>query len=140
MPSTWPSEPGPAGSPKAWPLLWTPIMPCAQSGPTLCSPRTLQPSRLQCPCNPPGKNTGVGKHSLLQRIFLTRGLDPGLLHCRRILHHLSHKGSPRLRQAQEGEVCLPWEPPLRARTHPDLHDSEALRSRAAWSHGTGWCK
>ena len=25
-----------------------------------------------CPWNPPGKNTGVGSHSLLQEIFLTR--------------------------------------------------------------------
>ena len=28
----------------------------------------------------PGKNTGVGSHSLLQGIFPTQGLDPGLLH------------------------------------------------------------
>ena len=42
----------------------------------------------------PGKNTGVGCHALLQGIFPTQGLDPGLLHCRQILHHLSHHGSP----------------------------------------------
>ena len=40
--------------------------------------------------NSPGKNTGVGCHSLLQGIFLTQGLNPGLLHCRRILYCLSH--------------------------------------------------
>ena len=40
----------------------------------------------------PGKNTGVGSHSLLQGIFPTQGSDPGLLHCRRILSHLSHRG------------------------------------------------
>ena len=28
-----------------------------------------------------GRNTGVGSHSLLQGIFLTQGLNPGLLHC-----------------------------------------------------------
>ena len=33
-------------------------------------------------------------HSLLQGIFPTRGLNSGLLHCRQILHHLSHQGSP----------------------------------------------
>ena len=38
----------------------------------------------------------VGKRSLLQRIFPTRGSNPGLLHCRQILCQLSHKGSPRL--------------------------------------------
>ena len=40
----------------------------------------------------PGKNTGVGSHSLLQGIFPTQGSDPGLLHCRWILSHLSHRG------------------------------------------------
>ena len=44
----------------------------------------------------PGKNTGVGSHSLLQGIFPTRGSNPGLLHCRQILYHLSHQGSPRI--------------------------------------------
>ena len=38
----------------------------------------------------PGKNTGVGCHFLLQGIFLTQGLNPGLLHCRKILYHLSY--------------------------------------------------
>ena len=33
-----------------------------------------------------------GSHSLLQGIFPTQGLDPGLLHCRQILYHLSHQG------------------------------------------------
>ena len=42
----------------------------------------------------PGKNTGVGCHDLLQGIFPTQGLDPGLLHCRQILYHLSHQESP----------------------------------------------
>ena len=36
--------------------------------------------------------TGVGSRSLLQGIFLTQGLKPGLLHCRQILHHLSNQG------------------------------------------------
>ena len=42
----------------------------------------------------PGKNTGVGSHALLQRIFPTWGLNSGLLHCRWILHQLSHQESP----------------------------------------------
>ena len=33
---------------------------------------------------------------LLQEIFPTQGSNPGLPHCRRILYHLSHKGSPRI--------------------------------------------
>ena len=44
--------------------------------------------------NSPDKNTGVGSHSLLQRIFLTQGSNPDLLHCRWIPYHLSHQGSP----------------------------------------------
>ena len=50
--------------------------------------------QLLCPWNSPGKNTGVGCHALLQRIFLTQGLNPGLLHCRQILYHPSYQGSP----------------------------------------------
>ena len=50
----------------------------------------LKPTRLLYPWNFPGKNTGMGSHSLLERIFQTQGLNPGLLHCRWILHHLSH--------------------------------------------------
>ena len=33
-----------------------------------------------------------GCHFLLQGIFLTQGLNLGLLHCRQILYHLSHQG------------------------------------------------
>jgi len=36
----------------------------------------------------------VGHHSLLQGIFLTQGLKPGLLQCRQLLYRLSHQGSP----------------------------------------------
>ena len=42
----------------------------------------------------PGKNTAVGCHALLQGIFPTQGMNPGLRHCRWILHCLSHQGSP----------------------------------------------
>ena len=41
-----------------------------------------------------GKNSGVGCCFILQRIFLTQGSNPGLLHSRQILYHLSHQGSP----------------------------------------------
>ena len=57
-------------------------------------PHGLQTARLFCPWNSPDKNTGVGSHSLLQRIFLTQGSNLGLLHCRQILYSLSHQGSP----------------------------------------------
>ena len=65
----------------------------AQSCPTLCA-HALQPVRLLCPWDSPGKNTGVGIHSLLQGTFSTQGSNPGLRHCRQILYHLSHQGNP----------------------------------------------
>ena len=55
---------------------------------------SLQPSRLLCPWNSPGKKTRVGCHFLLQGIFPTQGSKPGLAHCRQILYQLSHQGSP----------------------------------------------
>jgi len=51
-------------------------------------------TRLLCPWDSPGKNTGVGCHVLLQGIFPTQGLNPDLPHCGWILYHLSHQGSP----------------------------------------------
>ena len=57
---------------------------------------SLQPHGLYSPWNSPGQNTGVGSLSLLQGIFPTQGWNPGLQHCGRILHQLSHKGSPRI--------------------------------------------
>ena len=44
---------------------------CAQSCLTL-QPHELEPARLLCPWDFPGKNTGVGSHFLLQGIFLTQ--------------------------------------------------------------------
>ena len=49
----------------------------AQSCPTL-RPRGLWPTRLFCPWGSPGKNTGVGCHFLLQRIFLILGISVGI--------------------------------------------------------------
>ena len=44
----------------------------------------------------PGQNIGVGNLSLLQGIFPTQGLNPGLPNCRWILYQLHHYGSPRI--------------------------------------------
>ena len=59
-------------------------------------PHGLYPARLLCPWDSPGKNTGVGCHTLLQGIFPTQGSNPHLAHYRRILYHLSHQGSPEI--------------------------------------------
>ena len=66
-----------------------------QSYPTL-QPWGLQPTRLLCPCDSPGKNTGVGCHSLLQGIVSTQELNSGLLHCGQILYCLSHQANLKL--------------------------------------------
>ena len=48
--------------------------------PTLCDPMDwLQPARLFCPWDSPGKNTGVGCHFLFQVIFPVQGSNPCLL-------------------------------------------------------------
>ena len=57
---------------------------------------SLWPNGLYSPWNSLGQNIGVGSLSLLQGIFPTQGLNPGLPHCRWILYQLSHKGNPRI--------------------------------------------
>ena len=58
----------------------------------------LWATRLLCPWDSSGRNTGVACHFLLQGIFLTQGLTPHLLH---LLHWqvgsfpLHHMGSPK---------------------------------------------
>ena len=68
-----------------------------QSCPTLCNPMDCV---VHQPClstgDSPDKNIGVGCHALLQGIFPVQESNPGLPHCRLILYHLSHQGSPRI--------------------------------------------
>ena len=59
-------------------------------------PHGLWPTRLLHPWIFQATSTGVGCHFLLQGIFQTQGSNPGLLHCRQTLYHLSHQGSPKL--------------------------------------------
>ena len=57
---------------------------------------SLRPHGLYSPWNSPGQNTGASSFSLLQGIFPSQGLNPGLVHCRQILYQLSHKASTRI--------------------------------------------
>ena len=52
----------------------------------------LEPIGFLCPWDFPGKNTGVGCHFLLQRIFQTQGWKRGLPHCKQMLYDLSNQG------------------------------------------------
>ena len=75
-------------------------------------PHGLQPARLPGPWDSPGNNTGVGCHALLQGIFPTHGLNPGLPHCSQVLYHLSYLGNPSNLQNNinvpvSGILCIP---------------------------------
>ena len=70
----------------------------------------LQPTRLLCPWNSAGKNTGVGCHFSLQGIFLTQGSNTGLQYHRQFLYCLSHQGSPITQQEHIKESKIqPWD-------------------------------
>ena len=68
----------------------------AQSRPILWDPLGCILPGSSVDRDSPRKNTGMGCHALLQGIFPTQGLNPGLPHCRQILYSLSHQGSPRI--------------------------------------------
>ena len=51
------------------------------------APLSMESSRHEC---------WSGLHAMLQGIFPTQGSKPGFPHCRGILYHLSHQGSPRI--------------------------------------------
>ena len=78
-------------------------------------PHELQPPRLLCPWDFPGKNTGVRSHALLQRIFPTQGSNPGFLHCRQILYHLSHQ------EAEKEAMNFYWDYGKESRSRYLLH-------------------
>ena len=69
-----------------------------QSCLTLCDPTDCGPPGSSVHGESPGNNTGVSCCALLQRLFPTQGLKPGLSPCKQILYYLSHQGSPRIRE------------------------------------------
>ena len=75
---------------------WDSVLPSQWSESHSVVSDSLRPHGLYSLWNSPGQNTGVGSHSLLQRIFPNQGSNPGLPHGRRILYQLSHQGSPRI--------------------------------------------
>ena len=64
-----------------------------QSCLTLWDPMDCSPPGSPVHGDSPGKNAGVSCYFLLQGIFLTQGLNPGLPYCRQFLSCLSHQGS-----------------------------------------------
>ena len=57
-------------------------------------PWTVASARLLCPWDFPGKNTGVGCHFFLQKIFLNKGTNPSLQNWQVDSLLLRHQGSP----------------------------------------------
>ena len=76
----------------------------------------------------PGKNTGVGRHALLQKIFPTQGLNLGLLHCKQILYHLSYRGVPISIYPSLFSLC-----PI-----PRLQVVTEHRAKRPMSHSSSW--
>ena len=74
--------------------VWSTISASRSVWPDSLRPHRPQPTRLHCPWDFSSKDTGVHCHFLLQGIFATKGLNPGVLSCRQILYQLSYKGSP----------------------------------------------
>ena len=77
--------------------IWSKICCCcclvAKSCPTVLWPRELQPARLLCLWDFPGKNTGVCCHFLLQGILPTQGPNSCLLHWQGDSLTLNHQES-----------------------------------------------
>ena len=84
------SSPAPGTLGKWIAILWS----AAQSCLSLWDPMDCSPPASSVHGDSPGKNTGGGRHALLQGIFSTQGSNSRLPHCRRTLHPRSHKGSP----------------------------------------------
>ena len=86
----------------------------------VCPPpsTTLGTSRLLCPWNSPGKNTGVGSHSLLQGIFPAQGLNLGLLHGRWILYLPEPAEKPYFPESHHHSCRRPPTTHIRPSLHP----------------------
>ena len=101
------------------------------SCPTLCNPR--QPVKLLCPRDFPGKNTGVGCHCLLHRIFLTHGSNPYLCIGRWILNYCATRKA-NLEGCKFGKQCHPEEESL-----VNCSECDLWIITAAISLNKGWC-
>jgi len=99
-----------------------------------------QPTRILCPWDSPGKNTGVGCCFLLQRIFLTQGLNPGLPHCRQTHYCLSQGTGKVFSNPCSHFHVLLWKPSLHLPwvqrwPLPPL-SSQGVVHAELWSHRT----
>ena len=112
----------------------------AQSCLTLCDPMDCSLPGSSVHGDFPGKNTRVDCHALLQGIFPTQGLNPGVPHCRPILCCLSHQGNPlflsvQLSPSVVSDSVTPWiaacQAPLSITT-PGVYSNSCPSSQ--WCH------
>ena len=102
--------------------------------PNSLGPHELQPTRLLCLWDFPGKDTGVGCHFLFQGIFPTQGSNLGLPHCRQIFYQLSYKGSLKLFQKIAEEGTLPnslYEATITLIPKPDKDNTQKRKLQAS---------
>ena len=92
-------------------------------------------------CSPPGSSVhGILQARILQSvaipslqgIFLTQGSNPGLLHCRQILYHLSHQESPPLQGTRVQSLVGQLSPktPATDYTHSRAHSLQLQKACA----------
>ena len=104
-------------------LVWELVSASCSVVPNSLQPHGLQPTRLFCPRDFPGKDPGVGCHFLLRGIFLTQGSNLDLLHCRQIPHHLSY-------EVWEEKSKTPWS----SLTHPYLPKFKYIQNLITFSY------
>ena len=75
-------------------------------------------------------------HSLLQGIFLTQGLNPGILHCRNTLYHLSHHGRPW--RIPVFNLVLPGSSPVLLKCESACDQLGDLAQMQVWFSRLGW--
>ena len=114
-----------------------------QSRPAFCDSMDCSPPGSSVHGNCPDKNTGVGCRALLQGIVPTQGLNPGLLHCRRILYRLSHLSGLQSPQPfhlavdfpDSSQSSLTPTPSLPNCPLPISHYSQGPEPRSRWFQG-----
>ena len=93
-------------------------------------PHGVQPARLLCPWNFPGKNTGVGCHFLLQGVFPTQGSSPHLL-------SLLHWWEDFLPLHHLGNLNPNW--PKNKTKHTDPHNRNNYKGKNGFKYGKIRC-
>ena len=97
-------------------------------------PHGLQPARLPCPWNFPGKNTGVGCCFLLQGIFPTQGWNLLLLHWQVDPLLLSHQRSPFF-LVRDKRNCTVLSGGKKQESSVPCHDHlPVMKTRRQWVH------